>query len=67
LAVKISTVINTYKEESIHPSRQPNPYFQQAMDNRAMGGLDIFMSKRQPNGEWGTPVNLGYPINTFSE
>jgi outer membrane protein OmpA-like peptidoglycan-associated protein len=32
-----------------------------------MGGLDIFMSRRQPNGEWGEPVNLGYPINTFND
>ena len=29
-----------------------------------LGGLDIFMSKRIPAGEWGEPVNLGYPINT---
>ena len=32
-----------------------------------MGGLDIYMSRRQPNGEWGDPVNLGYPINTFND
>ena len=29
-----------------------------------MGGLDIFMSKIQPDGSWGEPTNLGYPINT---
>lgn len=30
-----------------------------------MGGSDIFMSKRQPDGSWGGPrFNLGYPINT---
>ncbi len=29
-----------------------------------MGGEDIFMSRRQKDGSWGTPVNLGYPINT---
>jgi len=32
-----------------------------------MGGLDIFMSKRQPDGEWGQAINLGYPINTFDD
>jgi len=32
-----------------------------------MGGLDIYMSKRQPDGDWGTPVNLGYPINTAGD
>lgn len=28
------------------------------------GGLDIFMSKRLPGGEWSIPVNLGPTINT---
>lgn len=28
------------------------------------GGTDIYMSKKLPNGEWGTPVNLDEPINT---
>ncbi|MCX7955088.1 MAG: OmpA family protein [Bacteroidales bacterium] len=28
------------------------------------GGLDIYVSKRLPNGEWGTPINLGPQINT---
>ena len=32
-----------------------------------MGGLDIFLSRRQENGEWGKPVNLGYPINTAAD
>jgi len=29
-----------------------------------MGGLDIFMSQIDKNGEWGPAINLGYPINT---
>ena len=29
-----------------------------------LGGLDLFRSERQPDGTWGVPVNLGYPINT---
>lgn len=32
-----------------------------------MGGSDIFFSRRQPDGAWGTPQNLGYPINTKGE
>jgi len=32
-----------------------------------MGGRDLFYSKLQFDGEWGTPVNLGYPINTFRD
>ena len=29
-----------------------------------MGGSDLFMVKRTSDTTWGTPVNLGYPINT---
>lgn len=30
-----------------------------------MGGLDVFRSAAQPDGKWGVPQNLGYPLNTF--
>ncbi|MBQ6046556.1 MAG: PD40 domain-containing protein [Bacteroidales bacterium] len=29
-----------------------------------IGGLDLFVSRRNEDGSWGEPVNLGYPINT---
>lgn len=29
-----------------------------------MGGIDIYVSKRDEKGNWSKPVNLGYPINT---
>ena len=29
-----------------------------------MGKSDLFLSRRQADGSWGTPQNLGYPINT---
>ncbi|HNW88483.1 MAG TPA: OmpA family protein [Bacteroidales bacterium] len=32
-----------------------------------MGGMDIFYSKLKDNGQWSTPKNLGYPINTFHD
>jgi len=66
--VKLSNKINTpYNEESvfIHPDNQ-TLYFS-SDGHPGMGGLDIFMSRRQPNGQWGDPVNLGYPINTFND
>ena len=31
-----------------------------------LGGLDIFMSRKDENGDWGEAINLGYPINTYS-
>ncbi len=29
-----------------------------------MGRKDLFYSKKKPDGTWGEPVNLGYPINS---
>ncbi len=66
--VKLSNKINTpFNEESvfIHPDNQ-TLYFS-SDGHPGMSGLDIFMSRRQPNGEWGEPVNLGYPINTCND
>ena len=61
-------VINTTGSEEavfIHPDNQ-TLYF--ASDGHVgMGGLDIFVSKRGTDGEWGPPENLGYPINTFND
>ena len=32
-----------------------------------MGNLDIFVSTLQDDGTWGTPINLGYPLNTHDD
>jgi len=49
----------------IHPDNQ-TLYFS-SDGHVGMGGADIFMSRRNPDGSWGKPVNLGYPINTFKD
>jgi outer membrane protein OmpA-like peptidoglycan-associated protein len=62
---EIPGYVNTKgREESVfvHPDGQ-TLYF--SSDGHAgMGGLDIFVSHLQSNGDWSRPVNLGYPINT---
>jgi outer membrane protein OmpA-like peptidoglycan-associated protein/predicted negative regulator of RcsB-dependent stress response len=63
--MKVPGRVNTiFEEESvmIHPDGH-TMYFS-SNGHSGMGGLDIFMSKLLPNGDWDTPVNLGYPINT---
>jgi outer membrane protein OmpA-like peptidoglycan-associated protein len=65
--VKLSDKINTSEQEEsvfIHPDNQ-TLYFSSA-GHPGMGGLDIFMSRRQPDGSWGEAINLGYPINTYA-
>jgi len=32
-----------------------------------MGGADIFMSRRKADGNWGDPVNLGFPVNSADD
>jgi outer membrane protein OmpA-like peptidoglycan-associated protein/Tol biopolymer transport system component len=49
----------------IHPDNQ-TLYF--SSDHHVgMGGMDIFVSRRDSTGDWGVPVNLGYPINTIDD
>ncbi len=49
----------------IHPDNQ-TLYFS-SDGHVGMGGMDIFYSRKDSTGNWGTPVNLGYPINTHKD
>lgn len=64
----LSNVVNTDgREESvfIHPDGK-TLYFS-SDGHPGMGGLDIYMTQKDENGNWSKPVNLGYPINTFND
>lgn len=66
--VRLPNTINTpYMEESvlIHPDGK-TLYFS-SRGHPGMGGLDIFVSRKDEKGEWGKPENLGYPINTSAD
>ena len=61
----LGPVVNTKGTEMapfLHPDGK-TLYF--ASDTHTgMGGYDLFMSRRDDQGVWSEPVNLGYPINT---
>ena len=60
--------INTRGEEQapfIHPDGR-TLYFT-SDGHPGLGGRDIFYSRKQPNGKWGKPVNMGYPINSKND
>ncbi len=64
-AIALPENINTPGMETsvlIHPDGQ-TLYFT-SDGHLGLGGTDIFMSRKDPLGNWGDPVNLGYPINT---
>lgn len=66
--INIGKKINTPgKEESvfIHPDGK-TLYFS-SNGHIGMGKLDIYVVRKNENDEWGTPVNLGYPINTYND
>lgn len=68
LPVNLGDSINTPGEEQnpfIHPDDQ-TLYFA-SKGHPGMGGLDLFYSRRAPDGSWEKPVNLGYPINTYAD
>jgi outer membrane protein OmpA-like peptidoglycan-associated protein/outer membrane protein assembly factor BamD (BamD/ComL family) len=64
----IGDVINTPEDEEtvfIHPDGK-TLYFG-SKGHVGMGGLDLYVSRKNEKGEWGPPVNLGYPINTYAD
>jgi len=66
--IKLSDKVNTTGQEEsvfIHPDNQ-TLYFS-SDGHPGLGGLDIFMSKKQADGSWGEAVNLGYPINSYKD
>lgn len=68
VAEPLPSIINTpFQEESvlIHPDGQ-TLYFA-SRGHQGMGGSDLFLSRKDAEGNWTKPVNLGYPINTSSD
>jgi len=64
-AVNAGTVINTSGNEKspfIHSDSQTLYFSSDGHDG--VGGYDIFYSKKNPDGTWQKPKNIGYPINT---
>ena len=67
-AKKLSSKINTSGREKspfIHPDNKTLYFSSDA--HEGLGGFDIFVCRKDANGEWGDPVNIGYPINTEAD
>ncbi|MCB0588644.1 MAG: PD40 domain-containing protein [Phaeodactylibacter sp.] len=61
----LGATINTPEREQapfIHADGQ-TLYFM-SDGHPGLGGFDLYFSRRQPDGTWSKPQNLGYPINT---
>lgn len=49
----------------LHPDGQTLYFASDSLPG--MGGSDLFFARREADGTWGKPQNLGYPINTKGE
>ena len=62
---KLGDNINTkYWESHGSFSKDGNRLYFTSNRKGGFGGLDIYVSEKQPNGSWGIPVNLGPTINS---
>ncbi len=65
-AVNMGPTINTAEDEQtpfIHADNR-SLYFS-SVGWPGFGGADLFVSRKKLDGSWSTPMNLGYPINTY--
>lgn len=65
-AINLGPTINTKGDDQtpfIHADNQ-SLYFS-SNGHPGFGGADFYVTRKKIDGSWTTPVNLGYPINTY--
>jgi len=62
-----ATINSRYNEETPFITEDGQTLYFSSYGHFNMGGYDIFYSKKNTDGTWGEPVNLGYPINTTDD
>jgi outer membrane protein OmpA-like peptidoglycan-associated protein len=65
-AINLGPSINTKGDDQtpfIHADNQ-SLYFS-SNGRTGFGGSDIYVARKKIDGNWTTPINLGYPINTY--
>ena len=61
------TINSRYNEETPFITDNGKILYFSSYGHYNMGGYDVFYSLAGENGEWGEPINLGYPINTTDD
>lgn len=65
---KLGDNVNTpHQEESVQIHPDGRTLYFSSNGHPGMGGLDIFVSRKQDDGAWGPATNLGWPINTGAD
>ena len=61
-------IINTsYDEDAPFLSADGKFLYFASKGHSTMGGFDLFVSKKDKDGNWGAPENMGYPLNTVDD
>ncbi|MDR3184219.1 MAG: hypothetical protein LBT49_02290 [Prevotellaceae bacterium] len=61
----LGSAINTpLTEEGVEVSADGNTLYFSSNGHTGFGGFDIYKVQRTPDGNWGEPVNMGYPLNS---
>lgn len=67
-STNLGDVINTpYEEHTPFISSDDSILFFSSQGHASIGGIDVYYSELGPDGTWGEPSNLGYPVNTTGE
>jgi outer membrane protein OmpA-like peptidoglycan-associated protein len=63
----LSQLNTPYDDDAPFISADGRTLYFSSRGHNSIGGYDIFVSKLMPNGDWGQPENIGYPINSFGD
>ncbi len=67
-AKNLSPNVNTeYDEDGVFLKNGGKVLYFSSKGHNSMGGYDIFKTSLLPNGEWSTPENLGFPVNSTED
>ncbi len=67
-AYNMGATLNTqYEEDAVFISPDENTLYFSSQGHNSIGGFDVFSTKKDAEGNWGTPKNIGYPINTTDD
>lgn len=67
-SLNIGPPINTeYDEDAPFLTPDGKTLYFASKGHNSMGGFDIFYSTMGEDGEWSSPINMGYPLNTVDD
>lgn len=66
-ALHLGGVLNSPGDEMFPYLRNDSTLYFASNGHGGYGGLDIYVSHRQQDGSWGSPINMGKPVNSGSD